>query len=99
MSASAFLRDVIAELKASGAVKGRVEFDGSAVKAVELEFPAAPKSAAPFVGADGKPVDLDDGLPPLAKDPDEPPPVQLESSDSAIERANFKPKGNGKAAT
>lgn len=98
MAVSEFLRDVIAELKAAGAVKARVEFEGSSLRALDVEFAPAP-AAAGFTDAAGKPVDLDAGAGPLTKDPDDDLPVPvLEASDAALEQANFKRKPNGKAA-
>ena len=50
----------------------------------EVEFEPTPESAAPFVGKDGKPVDLDEGAGPLARDPD-----------ADLEAANFKKPTDG----
>ena len=100
MSVSDFLRDQLDALKACGCVKAKVTFGAqNTVTSLEVEFPPAPASAAPFVGKDGAAVDLDAGMPALAKDPDEDdkPPV-MEASDSAIERANFRGSKPAKAA-
>ena len=45
------------------------------------DMPVTP--AAPFVDRNGKPIDLDAGMPALARDPDD------EPADREIERANF----------
>lgn len=91
MSVSDFLRDQLAALKEAGCVKAKVTFGpANTVTSVEVEFPATPASAAPFLGADGRPVDLDAGAGPLTKDPDEDERPVLETADAAIERANFR---------
>lgn len=90
MAVSEFLRDQLAAFKDAGCVKARATFEGGQCTSVEVEFPAAPVSATPFVDAEGVPVNLDAGAGPLTKDPDEDRQPQLESSDAAIERANFR---------
>lgn len=47
-----------------------------------VEFFERPDAATPFVDVDGKPVDLDEGAGPLARDPD-----------ADMERANFPRPG------
>lgn len=93
------LSDLLDELRAHGCTRAAVTFDArQRVKAIDVTFapaPAAPVqvAASPLVDRDGKPVDLDSGLPLLARDPDDqvPAPVE-ESSDAALEHANFRPK-------
>lgn len=48
---------------------------------LEVEFAEPPEPATPFATKDGKPVDLDEGAGPLARDPD-----------ADLEAANFDPK-------
>lgn len=89
MPAPRDIRDLCDVLAKSGAIKARFrlfEFE------LDLEFPPddSPTSAAPFVDAAGKAVDLDAGAPALAKDPDGPLVGEGEPSDDAIEQANFR---------
>lgn len=81
------LRAYLAELQAAGSVKlaklHRFR-DGDLVVEVEFFPPARTVAdlapASPFVDREGKPINLDDGMPELGRDDD-------------ITDANFKPKG------
>ena len=99
MSVSDFLRDQLTALKDIGCVKAKVTFGPqNTVTSLEVEFPPAPvkpTSAAPFLDASGQPVDLDAGMPALARDPDAEPQPSMETADAGIEKANF---GKRKAA-
>lgn len=58
---------------------------------VQFEFHPMPVPLAQLVGKDGKPVDLDEGAGPLAKDPDELVAEEMErDTDLEMHAANFK---------
>lgn len=62
------LSHVLEELKAHGVQSAEATFNSKGdVVGLKVEF-APVMSASPFVDKDGKPVDLDEGLPPLARD-------------------------------
>lgn len=76
------LRAYLDELRGAGARIAKVTLasgDGFEVQfALDESDLSAVTPAAPFVDKDGKPIDLDEGMPELARDP--------------IEAANFKAK-------
>lgn len=64
------LSTVLDELKAKGVAKAEVTFDSKGdVKGLVVEFAPEPVPVTPFVDKDGKPIDFDEDLPPLAHDP------------------------------
>lgn len=98
MAARDFLVDIASALKDVGCARARVVFKGSEIASLEVEFATAAGAPAGFTDAEGKPVNLDEGAGALTRDPDEDEaPPALETSDAALERANFRPKPNGKA--
>ncbi len=80
------VRHALKLLRDAGVQKARLTVDDGGLTSLDVEFEAAPLPVTPFVDAKGRPVDFDEGMPALARDPDD------ESSDAAIERANFKPR-------
>jgi hypothetical protein len=95
------LTEVLEELRAAGVTRAAVQFDArERVKALDVQFASAPVpvAATPFVDKSGKPVNLDAGLPLLAQDPDAPPAPVEESSDAALEHANFRKKEPARAS-
>ena len=86
------LRAILDVLRDAGVRRAKVPVvDAGALPAgmgdlglLEVEFEPTPESAAPFVGKDGRPVDLDEGAGPLARDPD-----------ADLEAANFKKPTDG----
>jgi hypothetical protein len=86
------LRAILAVLSDAGVKSAKVpvldaeEFSADrSLGLLEVEFAEPPEPVTPFVARDGKPVDLDEGAGPLARDPD-----------AELEGANFpKPKPNG----
>lgn len=88
------LRAILAVLNDAGIKRAKVPLwdghktgaDQPAVESLvlEVEFAEQPEPATPFVGKDGKPLNLDDGAGPLARDPD-----------ADLESANFTKRESG----
>jgi len=95
------LSDLLDELRAHGCARAAVTFDArQQIKTLDVVFLATPAqvAATPFVDKAGKPVNLDAGLPLLARDPDDPPEPVEEPSDAALEHANFRKKDAPRAS-
>jgi hypothetical protein len=84
------VQELLDTLKAAGCTKAKLELMAGEVVALDVEFEPSPVSASPFVDARGKPVDLDEGMPALAKDPDAPAPDDDADTGAEIERMNFR---------
>jgi hypothetical protein len=73
------LRDYLAVLSAANVKRAKIGDNGD----LEVEFHERPESLSPFVNVNGAPVDLDEGMPALARDDYDP---------AALQRANLTRK-------
>jgi hypothetical protein len=92
---AAAVAGLLDKLRAGGCAKVRATFEGAEIDSIDVEFSPGPLPVTPFRDKDGRPLDLDADLPTLARDPDDARAPVVESSDAALERANF---GKKKAA-
>lgn len=96
--------ELLATLRDARCSTAKVTLTDGKVTGLEVVFAPEPAPATPFVDKKGRPVDLDEGMPELARDPDdendEETPIDDEPSDRAIERANFRKRHDaaGKAS-
>jgi len=62
------LPKVLADLRAAGVTRARYTENGAGESSIEVDF-GPPVAPAGLVDAAGKPIDLDEGMGPLQKDP------------------------------